>query len=113
MKRKQIARLLVPLCAASLLGIACDVNRDSGAPGVATERSSGQKVDDKQLTSSVKEALEENSAYKFPDVEVNTYGGKVQLSGFVVTPEQKGRAGEIAESIAGEASVENKITVKK
>ena len=113
MKRKHLATVLAPLCAAALLGIACDANRDAGAPDIATERSAGQEVDDKQMTGAVKEALDENIAYKFPNVEVSTYGGKVQLSGFVVTGEQKDKAEEIAEAIAGGASVENKITVKE
>ena len=113
MKRKQVFALLAALSSAAVLGIGCDMDRDAGVPGTTTERTAGQKVDDRQLQDRVADALEENAAYKFPDVEVNAYAGKVQLSGFVVTQEQKDRAEHIAEAVAGEANVENKISVKR
>lgn len=69
-------------------------------------------MDDKQVSSKVKDALDANQAYKFPNVDVNTYNGKVQLSGFVVTRDQKQEAEEIANRLVGSGNVENKITVK-
>lgn len=114
MKVQHHFTVLAALCGAGLLVSGCDAdrNRDAGAPAVRVERSTGQKVDDKQLTGQVKDALEENAAYKFPDVRVETYGGKVQLSGFVATREQKEAAEAIARRLAGADHVENKISVK-
>ena len=50
---------------------------------------------------------------KFPDVKVNVYDGKVQLSGFVQTREQKAKAEDIAKATTTGVTVENKITVKE
>lgn len=101
------------ICAATAFTVGCDRNRDSGAPAPAVERTTGQKVDDKSLTGKVKDVLNDNTAFKFPDVEVNTYNGKVQLSGFVTTPAQKRQAEDLAKAVAGSGNVENKITVKQ
>ena len=114
MKVQKVLTCITPLCAAAMLLTACDRNRNVGtAPApVGVERSTGQKIDDKQMASKVKDALDDNAAYKFPDVKVATYNGKVQLSGFVATQDQKRHAEEVANRIAGSASVENKISVK-
>lgn len=107
---------LLPVASAALVIVGCDDTRHDGVggPAVEVERTTGQKVDDKQAASRVKDALDDNVAYKFPDVEVNAYGGKVQLSGFVATREQKNKAEEIAKSMVGNGmTVENKITVKE
>lgn len=75
-------------------------------------RTTGEYIDDKQLTGRVKDALDDNPAYKFDDVKVQSYMGTVQLSGFVATDEQKDRAAEIAKNVRGVDKVENKITVQ-
>ena len=104
---------VVPVCSV-LLVTGCDRDRAAtGRPAPEVERTVGQKLDDKTLGSRVKGALDSSAAYKFPDVKVNVYDGKVQLSGFVQTREQKANAEDIAKSTAGSISVENKITVKE
>jgi osmotically-inducible protein OsmY len=104
---------ILPVCSV-LLVTGCDRNRDAmGRPTTETDRTVGQKVDDKELGSRVKSALDDNSAYKFPDVKVNVYGGKVQLSGFVQTRDQKQKAEDIAKATTTGVAVENKITVKE
>lgn len=104
---------VLPVCSVLLI-TGCDRNRDAmGRPTVETERTVGQKVDDKDLGNRVKDALDVNAAYKFPDVKVNVYEGRVQLSGFVQTREQKEKAEDIAKSMNTGAIVENKITVKE
>jgi hyperosmotically inducible protein len=69
-------------------------------------------VDDKSLTSQVKDALGNSPDYKFDEVNVTTYKGTVQLNGFVNTVDQKTKAGEIAQQIQGVQNVVNNITVK-
>lgn len=104
---------LLPVFTAALI-VGCDQNRNVGAPArEPIGRTTGQKVNDKEIGSRVKSALDDNTAYKFPDVKVNVYEGKVQLSGFVQTRDQKAKAEDVAKSLAGGASVENKITVKE
>lgn len=46
-------------------------------------------------------------------MKVNVYEGKVQLSGFVQTREQKAHAEDIAKATTTGVTVENKITVKE
>jgi hypothetical protein len=104
---------LLPVCSAALIFTGCDRERNAGAPASETSRTVGQKVDDKEMGSRVKDALNDNTAYKFPDVKVNVYNGKVQLSGFVQTREQKTKAEDIAKSMTSGVTVENKITVKE
>jgi hyperosmotically inducible protein len=105
---------LLPVCSAALIVVGCDQNRNAGVPPGEIGRTTGQKVDDKELGNRVKNALDDNTAYKFPDVKVNVYNGRVQLSGFVATRDQKQKAEEIAKSMTGTGvTVENKITVKE
>jgi hyperosmotically inducible periplasmic protein len=87
----------------------------SGATGCAGdryERSTGEYIDDKTVTARVQNALGDHPDYKFTDVNVTTYRGVVQLSGFVNTAEQKQRAKTIAARVQGVKSIENNISVK-
>ena len=104
---------LLPVCSAALIVTGCDRDRNMGAAPREVSRTTGQKLDDKDLSGKVKSALDDNAAYKFPDVKVNTYNGKVQLSGFVQTREQKSKAEDIAKAATSGVTVENKITVKE
>ena len=84
----------------------------TGCAGNKYERSTGEYIDDQTLSHRVSSAVHGDSEYKMGDVDVKAFRGNIQLSGFVVTEEQKHRAGEIARSVPGVASVENNITVK-
>ena len=74
-------------------------------------RTAGQELDDKTLAANVKAALMADTV-KYPDVNVLSYKGVVQLSGFVDAKDQKDRAGDITGKVAGVSKVENNITVK-
>ena len=76
------------------------------------ERSEGRALDDKHITAGVKEALETEPVYKFDGVDVQTFGGVVQLSGFVNTDVQKQRAAEVAQRISGVKEVINGLALK-
>ena len=100
---------------AAALGVTgCDrkatYNRADQAGG---ERTAGEAIDDKTLTSRVKDALDADTVHKYPEVKVAAFKGTVQLSGFVNESEQKSRAVEVAKNVAGVKDVENNITVKK
>lgn len=75
-------------------------------------RSAGLAMDDKHVTARVKESLDSEPVYKFTDVDVRTFAGTVQLSGFVMTQGQKTRAQEIAQHTEGVREVVNAITLK-
>lgn len=84
----------------------------SGCAGTATRESTGEYVDDTATTAKVKTELIRDPVVKARQVEVETFRGTVQLSGFVDTDEQKSRAAEIARTVTGVKEVKNNITVK-
>ena len=84
----------------------------TGCAGNRYDRSTGQYIDDKALAYRVNDALHSNAEYKMSGVDVKSFRGNVQLSGFVATEAQKAKAGEIAQGVPGVQSVENNITVK-
>lgn len=75
-------------------------------------RSAGLQMNDSRITSQVKEDLNREQVYKFNSVDVKTYDGVVQLSGFVDSEQQKARAGQLAQSVQGVTRVDNGISVK-
>jgi hyperosmotically inducible protein len=103
--------LLASLCAGALLlgSAGCSSNPFARSND---ERSTGRVADDKKISKDVKTALKKEPVYKFESVDVQTFAGEVQLSGFVNTDEQKRRAEEIARSQPGVARVINGIALK-
>jgi osmotically-inducible protein OsmY len=102
------------LCLLLSLGLVTTaVTTLTGCAGNQYDRSTGQYIDDKSIPTRVRAALSDNSEYKFSDVNVDTFRGTVQLSGFVNTSDQKSKAAEIAKGVEGVKDVENKITVKE
>jgi hyperosmotically inducible periplasmic protein len=93
------------------LGTAAALLSVTGCAGDRHKQSTGEYIDDKATSLRVKSALHDDVQYKYPQVEVKTFKGNCQLSGFVDTQEQKARAGDIAKRIEGVHNVENKITV--
>ncbi|MBA4138279.1 MAG: transporter [Opitutus sp.] len=84
----------------------------SGCAGTATRASTGEMIDDSVITAKVKTELIKDEFVKARDVNVDTFRGTVQLSGFVEREDQKARAAEIASQINGVQNVVNNITVK-
>ena len=99
--------ILVSGAAAMLALTGCEMMHHN-----SDDRSAGRALDDKTITENVKKDLNQEPVYKFSDVDVKTFGGVVQLSGFVDTDEQKRRAGEIAQHVEGVSQVVNNITLK-
>lgn len=84
----------------------------AGCAPTATSRGTGEVVDDGALTARVKTAIaSEAGPGEALNVNVTTYRGTVQLSGFVDTPQQAQRAAEIARSVQGVRSVKNDLTI--
>ena len=81
--------------------------------GSRYEQSTGERIDDHGTSSRVKDALADDTQYKYGGVSVETFKGTVQLSGFVNSRDQKNRAGDLARRVAGVKEVVNNITVKE
>jgi osmotically-inducible protein OsmY len=103
---------LTILCLTLALSLPALLTVTGCSSGSRYKRSTGEYIDDRTLSSSVKSALHDNAEYKFGDVDVTTYRGTVQLNGFVDTSDQKGAAGDIASKVQGVKSVQNNISIK-
>jgi len=102
---KQIKRLSVIFLAvvfASILGCA-------GSP---TQESTGEYVTDSWITTKVKAALVEDRQVKATEVNVETFKGVVQLSGFVSSNAAMNQAVYVARGIKGVTSVKNDMRIK-
>ena len=77
-----------------------------------TRESTGQYVDSAAITTKVKTAILQDPDLKVLSINVTTFKGKVQLSGFVDTAELKTKAGKVAASVEGVRAVENDLEVK-
>jgi osmotically-inducible protein OsmY len=83
-----------------------------GCAGNAHKESTGEYVDDSWITSKVKAAFVNDKTLKASEINVETYKGKVQLSGFVGDPGDVSHAGDVARGIKGVTSVKNDLHVK-
>jgi len=84
----------------------------TGCASTATRESTGEYVDDSTITAKVKTALVKDPVVSAFAVNVKTYKGVVQLSGFVDTADQKSRAEQVARGVYGVTSVNNSLIVK-
>jgi osmotically-inducible protein OsmY len=83
-----------------------------GCATTQKHETAGQYVDDSVITSKVKSALFDEISLKAFQINVKTYQGVVQLSGFVDSAEHAKKAGEIARGIEGVTEVKNDLNVK-
>jgi hyperosmotically inducible protein len=77
-----------------------------------TRSGTGQYIDDTVITGKVKAALVEDPLTKAIEINVETFKGVVQLSGFVTSQAAANRAVELARGVAGVKSVKNDMRIK-
>ena len=83
-----------------------------GCAGNAQKESTGEYVDDAWITSKVKAAFVKDKTLKASEINVETFKGTVQLSGFVSDWVDVSHAADVARGIKGVTSVKNDIQVK-
>ena len=83
-----------------------------GCAGSPTQESTGEYVSDTWITTKVKAALIDDSIVKATEVNVETFKGAVQLSGFVSSAEAMNQAVVVARGIEGVTSVKNDMRIK-
>ncbi len=83
-----------------------------GCASTATTKSVGEVIDDGVITASVKSAFAIDPSLKATEIQVETFKGVVQLSGFVAQPADIPNATTVARSVRGVQSVKNDIRVK-
>jgi len=83
-----------------------------GCASTPTKESTGEYVDDSTITTKVKAAIFNDPALKVFQINVETFKGEVQLSGYVDSAQHVEKAGEVARKVGGVKSVKNNLNVK-
>ncbi|MFL6566992.1 MAG: BON domain-containing protein [Burkholderiales bacterium] len=109
MERSRRRLLAAGLAAAAAAGLgACASSEDRNS------RSEGEFTDDAALTAKVKSAIATDAGARTASaLNVDTYRGVVQLTGFVDSEDQATRAVSAAKKVQGVRSVKNDIRLKR
>ncbi len=83
-----------------------------GCTSTPTQEGTGEYLDDTWITTRIKAALFNESTLKATEINVETFKGQVQLSGFVNSSRDISKAIEIARSTKGVKSVKNDMRIK-
>ena len=102
MNLKRVTALAAALAVATTLGCAA----------TSKSESTGQYVDDVAITAKVKTAILKEDTLKSAEINVETYKGIVQLSGFVRSQANVNTAVVVAKGVSGVLSVKNDMLVK-
>jgi hyperosmotically inducible protein len=99
---KRATPFLAIIAAAGLIGCA----------STSKSESTGQYVDDTAITAKVKTAIFEQPTLKSAEINVETFKGIVQLSGFVSSQAAANTAVATAQGVKGVTSVKNDMRLK-
>ncbi len=83
-----------------------------GCASTAKQEGTGEYVDDTVITTKVKAAILGDASLKSAEINVETFKGVVQLSGFVNSQADINKAVELTRSIKGVNSVKNSMRLK-
>ena len=83
-----------------------------GCASTSTSEGAGEYVDDTVITAKVKSAILGEPNLKSAEINVETFKGIVQLSGFVSSQANVNSAIVVARNVAGVKSVKNDMRVK-
>ncbi len=83
-----------------------------GCAATPTHEGTGQYVDDTVITTKTKAAIFNDPMLKASEINVETFKGAVQLSGFVNSQESINRAVAVARNVSGVTSVKNDMRLK-
>ena len=83
-----------------------------GCASTSKQEGTGEYVDDSLITTKVKAAILGEPLLKVAEINVETFKGVVQLSGFVTSTALANKAVEIAGKVSGVKSVKNDMRVK-
>jgi len=99
---KRISTFFLAILLVSMLGCASTETREG----------TGEFVDDTVITTKVKAAIFNEPTLKVAEINVETFKGIVQLSGFVRSNADMNKAVEIARKVGGVTSVRNDMRLK-
>jgi hyperosmotically inducible protein len=98
---------------AGALGLAVGIAGCASRQEKQEQRTAGQSTDDAVVTAKVKSAIASDvGARAAAAIDVDTYRGTVQLSGFVDNKDVAERASKAASKVSGVKSLKNELRVK-
>ncbi|NTV70272.1 MAG: BON domain-containing protein [Azonexaceae bacterium] len=83
-----------------------------GCASTSKSEGTSEYVSDSVITSKVKAAILGESTLKSAEINVETFKGIVQLSGFVSSQAAASKAVELARAVKGVSSVKNDMRIK-
>lgn len=83
-----------------------------GCVSTTKHQSTGQYIDDAMITTHVKAAILNEPSLKIAEIDVETYEGAVQLSGFVQSEADIATAVTVASRVKGVKSIKNDMHLK-
>lgn len=83
-----------------------------GCGSTQKQEGTGEYFDDTVITTKVKAAILNEPTLKAAEINVETFKGVVQLSGFVSSSASINKAIEVTRSVAGVKSVKNSMQLK-
>jgi osmotically-inducible protein OsmY len=83
-----------------------------GCASTQKKAGTGEYIDDSAITTKVKAAIFNEPTLKVFQINVETFKGEVQLSGFVDSAQSVTKAGEVTRGVKGVKSVKNNLIVK-
>jgi hyperosmotically inducible protein len=84
----------------------------AGCASTPKQEGTGEYVDDTVITTKVKAAILNEPTLKSAEINVETFKGSVQLSGFVSSQTEMNKAVEVTRSVNGVHSVKNDMRQK-
>jgi hyperosmotically inducible protein len=83
-----------------------------GCAATSKQEGTGEYIDDSAITTKVKAAIFNEPTLKVAEINVETFKGVVQLSGFVSSQTAVNKAVEVARGVSGVKSVKNDMRIK-
>ncbi len=83
-----------------------------GCASTQKQEGTGEYIDDTVITTKVKAAILNEATLKSAEINVETFKGVVQLSGFVSSKTAETKAIEVARGVGGVKSVKNDMRLK-
>jgi osmotically-inducible protein OsmY len=115
-----LTRALLVAAALSCTALAACTSTENRKSATAAQKSApashetaGQSVDDSVVTAKVKAKLVDDPVTKAYQINVETFQGTVQLSGFVDSADAVSRAERLAKDVGGVKGVKNSLQVRK
>jgi osmotically-inducible protein OsmY len=96
----------------SAIALALTLASVVGCASTQKQEGTGEYVDDSVITSKVKAAILNEPTLKVAEINVETFKGVVQLSGFVSSQAAANKAVEVARGVGGVKAVRNDMRVK-